>query len=487
MESSTDVRAWRPVRGGSAQGPAPAAFGTAARIGARVAALVAALILSGCGGGGGGAAAGSSTPVGEDGCSLDAQKADLRNYLSAEYLWYRQLQAPDPAASGSLSAYLGVLISPGVAGDAALPRDRWSGVQTTQSFNRFFGEGQSLGYGVSVAGLEVANTTEPLRVRHVEPRSPAAGLVRRGDTIVQVNGRAASELTAANDFAWLETATEGVNLDLVLRDLAGGERSVRLTSRVFDLTPVWTTTVLTSPGGRSTGYLVLKDFIGAGQAGIGAAFTQFRAAGVRELVLDLRYNGGGLVSLAADLASQVVKASVVGQPFNTLVYSDRQAASNFTYRFTTRPNALGLDRVYVLTGQRTCSASELVVNGLAPFVDVVQIGGTTCGKPVGFVPLDNRCGSTVSAVNFESLNARNDGRYWDGLRPTCRIAEDWNRALGDPAEVLLAAALAHMDSGSCPAATAGSEERLMALSARLRESARRGVREGGDFVGMIDR
>jgi carboxyl-terminal processing protease len=453
------------------------------------AAVLTAAVMVGCGGGG---SSGSASPaadanVGVNGCSLEMQKTDLRAYLATNYLWYRQLQSPDPAASDSLSAYLAAVISPGVPSDSALPRDRWSGLQTTQSFTRFFDDGQSLGYGVSVAGLEVANTTQPLRVRYIEPRSPAAGLVQRGDTIVQVNGRAASELTAANDFTWLETSTEGTNLDLVLRNVAGVERSVRLTARIYNLTPVSTSTVLRSPAGKAVGYLVLKDFIEAGRDGLVAAFASFQAAGVRELVLDLRYNGGGLVSLANELASFAVKPSAIGQTFNTLVYSDRQAGSNFTYRFLNRSTALALDRVYVLSGQRTCSASELLINGLKPVVDVVQIGGTTCGKPVGFVPLDNRCGSTVSAVNFESLNSRNEGRWWDGIVPTCRVAEDWNRALGDPAEVLTAAALSHADTGACPVVTAAGEDRLQALSARLRESAQRGVREGGDFVGMVQR
>lgn len=149
-----------------------------------------------------------------------------------------------------------------------------------------------------------------------------------------------------------------------------------------------------------------------------------------------------------------------------------------------------MTRVYVITGQRTCSASELLVNGLKPVVDVVQIGGTTCGKPVGFVPWNNQCGTTVSAVNFESVNARGQGRWWDGLVPStgCAFAEDWNRALGDPAEVLTAAALTHVDTGACPAPTAGTAERLRTQSARVREAQRQGIPEPGDRPpGMIDR
>lgn len=83
----------------------------------------------------------------------------------------------------------------------------------------------------------------------------------------------------------------------------------------------------------------------------------------------------------------------------------------------------------ILNGRRTCSASELLANGLRPYVEVVILGESTCGKPVGFTPVDH-CDSTVSAVNFEAVNARGEGRYYSGLAPTCAVAEDFAGALG---------------------------------------------------------
>lgn len=439
--------------------------------------LALATVLAACGGGGGGGTAA---------CSLEAQKADLRSSLQSDYLWYTQLRSPDAGAFDSLSAYLGAVLSPGVAGNDAFPPDRWSGLQSTASFNSFFRDGESLGFGVSVAGVEVSGTTQPLRVRYVAPGSPAAVQgVQRGDTIVQVNRRAATELTQAGDFGWLETTVAGTQLELLLQNTAGAQRTVVLRAAVYALQPVSVRTVLTSPGGRQVGYLDLKDFINQATPQLDQAFAAFRTAGIQDLVLDLRYNGGGLVQLAADLASRVRGVAVAGQPFTRLVYSDQRSASNFTFPMTAQPQALsGLTRVYVLTGSRTCSASELVINGLKPYLQVVQIGGTTCGKPVGFQPRDNGCGATVSAVNFESVNASGAGRYWNGITPTCSVTEDWNRVLGDPAEKLTAAALAHVDTGACPAVTAGEAERARNLSARLQEAARRGAVEPGEQRGM---
>jgi len=208
------------------------------------------------------------------------------------------------------------------------------------------------------------------------------------------------------------------------------------------------------------------------------AFANFRSQGVREIVLDLRYNGGGAISAANTLASYVVPLAAVTpvpQTFAQLNFSNKRQSNNTTYRFAELASAIDVTRVFVLTGQRTCSASELVVNGLKPFVNVVQIGDTTCGKPVGFVPVEY-CGTTFSAVNFESVNSAGQGRYWSGLAPTCPLADDLDHALGDPLERLLNAARTIVDGGACPTA-----------AARELPSALRGVRprvDEGERPGM---
>jgi hypothetical protein len=196
------------------------------------------------------------------------------------------------------------------------------------------------------------------------------------------------------------------------------------------------------------------------------AFADFRAAGVSELAIDLRYNGGGLVSLSRLLASYVSGTRTRDQVFASLLFNDRRASDyNETWRFEPPSSALNLARVYVLTGPRTCSASELLINGLRPFVDVVAIGDTTCGKPVGFRPV-SRCDTTFNVVNFESVNARNEGRFFDGIAASCAVAEDFSQPLGATDEPLLAAASRHADSGSCPAGASGATlQRPMAAGA----------------------
>jgi carboxyl-terminal processing protease len=410
-------------------------------------ALVPAL-LAACGGG----------DDGRDGpppfsCSVAAQQAWLGDYMDAWYFWYRLVPRPDPADHASLDAYFQAWLYTGT--DARFPADRWSYRQTTESFNRFFGDGQSLGYGVAVAGIEVSGRPDlPLKVRYVEPASDAAARgVVRGDQVLAINGRSAAELIAADDFSLLSPERAGEQIVLRLRN-GGAERTLTLTAGVFALTPVPARAVVSSPLGRRLGYVHVKEMVSQAEAPLEAAFAQFRAAGIDGLVLDLRYNGGGLVSTASRLASYVAGSRGAGFTFAELLYNDqRAAANNQTYRFESLASAAGVARVFVLAGPRTCSASEQVINGLRGIgIDVVAIGDTTCGKPVGFLPASDGCGTTYNVVNFESVNARFEGRYFDGFDATCAVAEDPARPLAAPDEPLLAAALQFADSGNCPAA-----------------------------------
>ena len=304
----------------------------------------------------------------------------------------------------------------------------------------------------------------------------AQGLVR-GDQIVSLNGRSAADLIAANDFSVLTPAKEG---DTLAVQLTNGivTRTVTLTAATYTLTPVPVSRLFTLANGSKAGYLVLKDFITQAEAPLAAAFDAFRAAGATEVILDLRYNGGGRVSTSTILASLVAGSVHDGKVFTRLNFSAKKAASKTSY--TLAATATGFARVVVLTGERTCSASELVVNGLKPYVQVVTVGAQSCGKPFGFNPASS-CSSTFSAVNFESLNALGEGRYYDGIAATCAVADDFSGALGDPAEKLTAAAANYLQSGACPpVGTATARERAASLARRSRMP----VQEPGEHQGM---
>ncbi|MBA4177514.1 MAG: peptidase S41 [Leptothrix sp. (in: Bacteria)] len=447
----------------------------------RLAAWVLPLALAACGGGGGGA--GDPTPPATS-CSVADQKAWLADYMDEWYFWYRIAPRPDPARYATVASFFGASLYAGTPTTIPFPADRWSGYQSTESFNRFFGDGATLGYGVAVSGIEAdGDPARKLWVRYVEPGSPAAaGGVQRGDEIIAVNGTPVATVIAGDDYGALSAGQAGDRLTLMLRR-GGANRTVALTAAVFSLSPVQGAAVITSPGGRRLGYLQVKDMIGQALAPIDAAFGQFKAAGVQDVVLDLRYNGGGLVSTGGTLASHIAGARGSGLAYAELLYNDKRAATNNQrFAFSQPASALGLRRVYLLTGPRTCSASEQVINGLrGAGVEVVTVGNTTCGKPVGFLPSSN-CGQTYSVVNFESVNERNEGRYFDGFDASCTVAEDFTAAQGGAADPLLAAAGSLADGGACPGPSAdGRAQPLAARRAVPRKP------EAGERQGMIPR
>lgn len=419
-----------------------------------VAAALATLLLAACGG------SGSGAPVGSSSCDLVSQQNWLRDYMLDWYYWAGVSPAPDPAGFASVTAYFTALQ---FGGNGSVPADRWSYLQSSASYNQFYGEGRTFGYGLFVNGIE---QQLPLKVRMTEPLSPAATAgLQRGDTIVSINGRAAAELVAANDFAMLSPSAEGERLDVAV-ERAGSTHSVVLNAATYTLTPVPVARVLDLAGNAKAGYLMLKDFISQAETPLAAAFADFRAAGASELIVDLRYNGGGRVSTANFLASQIVGALHRDKVFVELRYNPRHAGSNSAYRFSAAPGP-AFGRVIVITGARTCSASELIVNGLRPYVDVVTLGAASCGKPFGFNPVES-CATTFSAVNFQSFNAANQGDYYAGIAATCPAGDDFSGALGDAAEKLTAAAAQILAGGACPAVTAAQREQAAAVGRRAR-------------------
>lgn len=433
-------------------------------------AVVTAFVLAGCGGGGGDG--GSGNPPADTAaasCTVSAQKDWLRNDMQQRYYWSGRAANPDPTPFASVLDYFNARL---YRGDAVVPADRWSYITDTAVYEQFFAEGRTLGYGVFINGNELSL---PLRVRYTEARSPAAAAnLRRGDIILSVNGRPSADLVARADFAALTPAREGDTVVLEIDGVDGNRRSVSLVATTHDLTPVPVATTLPRAGARPVGYLVLKDFITQAEAPLRSGLAQIRAAGANELILDLRYNGGGRVSTANLLASLIAGNARNGQVFTELRYNAQQSAQNTAFRLES--TEAGFDRVVVLTGPRTCSASELVVNGLRPFVSVTTVGAATCGKPFGFNPV-SYCGSTYSHVNFESFNANGAGRYYDGIAASCAATDTFTGTLGSADEALTARAMASLGGASCASASeAPSDKRAAQATGKGRST----VREPGE-------
>jgi hypothetical protein len=412
--------------------------------------------------------------------TLQDEMQFLRGWADRFYLWYDEIPATVRMADFSNTLdYFAALKTPKLTA-AGKPKDRFHFTYTTAEWDALTTAGEEVGYGLTWS-RNAATAPRTWLASIVEPGSPAAAAgIQRGDMLVAVDGidfintTGTSGVNAINAGLFPENADESHRLTV---QRAGNRFDVSLVSQVVAAASVKNTKVIDTPTGK-VGYLTFDDHNAVAEKQLIDAFSLFKNQGVNDLVLDMRYNGGGLLYIASELAYMIAGPSAAGKTFERLNYNNKLPPDapipflNTAYGFTS-PNPatpgmalpyLGLKRVTVLTTAGTCSASEAVINGLRGVdVEVNIIGGQTCGKPYGFTPVDN-CGTTYFSIEFQGVNAKGFGDFADGFAPTCTVSDDLNHALGDPAENVLAAALSYRATNACPASGAA---RASAVQMRL--------------------
>lgn len=373
-------------------------------------------------------------------CSVSAQNEYLYRLMKERYFWNDRV----PDKNFDLYASPETLLD-ALRYDAL---DPWSYVEEQEDFERYYEEGVDMGLGFGVRYDADGNR----RISYVYRDSPAgkAGL-QRGDVTLAINGKTIAEINREGLWDTIHGPDEiGALYRLRVRDAQGNVREVPLIRDLYPINTVLRHEVLNIRG-RRVGYLVFRTFSYPAERELDAVFADFAAAGVEALILDLRYNTGGRLDIAQNLASRIAGEAAAGDLFFTKAYNGDRENRNEAGHFVSLENSLSLERLVVIATSSTCSASELIINGLRPYMDVFVVGDVTCGKPVGMEGGYNFCGQHFSVVTFQVRNARGEGDYFDGIFPHCYAADDVSRSFGDPEEASLRAAISVLTDGICPA------------------------------------
>jgi C-terminal processing protease CtpA/Prc len=425
------------------------------------------------------------------GTSLD-EKNWLRSWSHDLYLWFDEIQDENPSTFASDSSYFDELKTTATT-PSGKPKDQFHFTYATSTWESLSQSGVQAGYGAKFVILASAPPRNVV-VAFTEPGSPAASApanIARGAEVLSIDG---VDMVNAGDQASVDILNAGLSAQStgeshtfsILDEAAATPRTVTLVSADITETPVQNVHTILTPGGNTVGYMLFNEHIATAESELVAAFNQLKNAGVNDLVLDIRYNGGGYLDIASEVAYMIAgPGPTAGQTFELDQFNSQHPTVDPVTKETITPlefhatsqgfsvtagqalPSLNLTRVFVLTSGSTCSASESIINSLQGVnIQVIEIGSTTCGKPYGFYPADN-CGVTYFSIQFQGVNAQNFGDYPDGftprntvategvLVPGCSVADDFAHQLGDTAEGLLASALSYAANGTCPVPPSG--------------------------------
>jgi C-terminal processing protease CtpA/Prc len=427
---------------------------------------------------------GGSTPTPTpptSGCSTAQQISFADDVLNEWYLFPNLLATVNPASFNSVQSFLDARVAPA----RAQGRDQGFTFATSiAEETALINSGSSAGFGIRLSFDTVSN-----RVFVAEAYEGANGLAAgldRGSEITAI-GTSATNLQSVSSLMAgggpqavvnaLGPSTAGTARVLRFVQPGGATVERNITKTDFSLDPISDRygALILNDGTRRVGYLNLRTFIVSDAATqLRAAYGQFAAQGVTDLIIDLRYNGGGLVSVAETMGDLMGQGRT-GQVFSRTVLRASKSSENTTRTFRSEANAIAPTRIAFITTESSASASELVINAMLPYLgnNVALIGDDTSGKPVGQFGFDlAACDLRVRAVTFQTLNAAGNGDYFFGIAPfvpnTCRAADDIFRPFGDPREASIAAALDFIGgrSGAAPITLAPGQRTAQSVSER---------------------
>ena len=454
-------------------------------------AAIAALSLTACGGGGGsGSTPGGGSVSGGGGsgggtggggtattCSVSDRQQWVKSVVDEWYLFPNLVNnAVNRADYTTVQGYIDALVAPARAQN----RDRFFTYITSKSEEEaLINSGASAGFGVRL-GYDTANNRVFVLEAFESGPGYSAGL-DRGTELLAIGTTSSNLRTVSSLMSTggpqavvdaLGPSDAGVTRVLQYRTAAGTTLERSIAKTVFALDPISDRygVRIIDDGGKKVGYLNLRTFIVSDAAAqLRTAYQQFQQQGVTELIIDLRYNGGGLVDVA-ELMGDLMGRDKVGSVFSRTVLRDSKAARNTTELFETEPGSITPTKIAFIGRGGTASASELIANSMIPYLgnNTALIGANTYGKPVGQYGFDrDECDDRLRLVTFKTENRDGQGEYFSGLASvfpnTCRAEDDLAVQLGEPGEASIATALDFLAGRSCTAIAASGKQSAQSI------------------------
>jgi carboxyl-terminal processing protease len=376
----------------------------------------------------------------EDTYTIDEQARDnLYDFMNEIYLWYKEMPVvvkenfSDPYELLNAMRYL--------------PVDRWSYLQTydeyiDQSTGSFVGHGIRLGL----------DPTSKVRIVQIYNNSSLYSKgVRRGWIIKKINGTDLAPILIARDWEaydqLLGPPEAGVTNTFLFEIPDGRDSTITSTKSSFILNTVLLYDTLHLKSGIA-GHLVYDQFIPPSNQEFETAFAFFKQNNITDLIVDLRYNGGGDLNVLVNLASYIAGDSKINLPYLKLTCNDKNTAYNETFSFKSVASALNLTKLITICTRYTTSASEDLINGLKPYLDVICIGDTTNGKPVGMFGKQFKTYYMFWPIAFSIVNSADQGEFYDGFAPEKYVPDDITHDWSDRNELCLKEAIYYLENGA---------------------------------------
>lgn len=374
------------------------------------------------------------------------EKGDKNNAISSEdsiyyvinelmntwYLWYDEVPEIDIYQFNNPPDLMEALMYSAI--------DKWSFVEEKEVIDAIFQEGETFGFGFQIR----FDPSNKLRILYVYENSEAyrQGL-RKGFIVQSINGIPALLFEDYDEFFDENPAT--YTFEII--DANDVTHEITLSKSIIQENGVFYKNIY-NVSGHSTGYLVYDSFLGYTEDELNEAFAYFKANNISELIVDLRYNQGGYISLAEQFANMVAPLTAIGHPMYTRVHNDIVGPTyDSTTNFSLEDINLNLDRIFFLTSQFSASASELTINVLEPYMDVFLIGSDTYGKPVGMYGWLFH-DWYIYPVTVKLQNADGFGDFFDGLPVDVSASEGLDKDWGDETDPCLSQAFHYISFGS---------------------------------------